>query len=419
MQFNTSFVLANHLYLISSCSFKMLLKRYRYDQIATRMRLNINVNYIHKSEFMNKTTGNIVLMDNLKKVTLALAVMMAGTNAQAIELATKGDTMLSVGGYVKAEGIFISPDEKDSDFQGGVRESRINFTATTLVDDKKLTGFIEGDFYGEYTGYDSGTPELRLRQAFLQLDNVTVGKTWNGQFFAVAPLLTEQLDFWGVGLGTVAGSGLNARPDLTLHYVKNGLRLTAQDPVYEDADLPDLVASYRGKISDFGYSSAPNIDYIVAVMGRDVNMGIENNKDSDIGVGASLATRLKLGAGSLHASVYTGDGMGVYSGLCATGPLNPRVQDSCDAEDGNLVSQTGFSVGYRHVFSPKLRGNMRYGEVNIDNEADTSVNVKSANLIYTYLPDLDLGIEWRDRSETTLPWRQAGQEVEIMAKYKF
>lgn len=364
-------------------------------------------------------------MGNLKKVTLALAAVALCTNAQAIDLVTNGDTTLSFGGYVKAEGIFASPDDEDtnavSDFEGSVRESRINLEANTLVEDKKLKGFIEADFYGDLVNNNA---DLRLRHAYLQVDNVTVGKTWNGQFFAVAPLLTEQLDFWGVGLGTVAGSGLNVRPDLTLHYAKNGFRVTAQEPVYDDADLPDLVASYRGKVSDFGYSNAPDLDYIVAVMGRDVSTGIEDNEGSDIGIGASLATRLNLGegpwgAGSLHASVYTGDGMGVYSGLCATGPLNPGVEDSCDAENGDLVSQTGFSVGYRHVFSPKLRGNMRYGEVNIDNEADTSVNVKSANLIYTYLPDLDVGIEWRDRSETTLPWRQAGQEVEVMAKYKF
>lgn len=35
-------------------------------------------------------------MNNLKKVTLALAAMAAFTNAQAIDLVTKGDTTLSV-----------------------------------------------------------------------------------------------------------------------------------------------------------------------------------------------------------------------------------------------------------------------------------------------------------------------------------
>ncbi len=350
-------------------------------------------------------------MHIVNSLSLVLAAFIVGTNAQAIDIVTNGDTTLSFGGYVKAEGIFISPDGKGSNFEGSARESRINLKATTLVNDKKLTGFIEGDFYGEYTGYDSGTPELRLRHAYLQVDNVTVGKTWSGQFFAVAPRLTEQLDFYGTGFGTIAGSGLYVRPDLTLHYANKGLRVTAQDPISDDANLPDMVVSYSDDISNFGYT--------LAATARDVDTGIESNLDSELGLGVSLATKLTLGNGSLHGSIYTGEGMGVYSGLCTTGALGRGNTVSCDAENGNLVSQTGFSVGYRHVFTPKLRGNMRYGEVNVDNDADTSINIKSANLIYTYLPDLDIGVEWRDRSETTLPWRQAGQEVEVMAKYKF
>ncbi|MGP5338448.1 hypothetical protein [Psychrobacter maritimus] len=346
-------------------------------------------------------------MHKLTNISLAVAACVLCTQAQAIELVKSGDTTLSVGGYVKAEGIFASPDKGDSDFEGNARESRINFTTTTLVDDKKIKGFIEGDFYGDYA---SGGSNLRLRHAYMQVDNVMVGKTWSGQFFAVAPRLTEQFDFWGTGFGTIAGSGMHARPDLTLHYANKGLRLTAQDPVYEDADLPDMVASYSDDISNLGYT--------LAVTAREAGTGIGNDLDSDLGLGVSLAGKLTLGEGSLHGSVYTGKGMGVYSGVCTTGALTP-VSRNCDAEDGELVSQTGFSVGYRHVFSPKLRGNMRYGEVNVNNEADTSIDIKSANLIYTYLPNLDLGVEWRDRSDTTLPWRQAGQEVEVMAKYTF
>ena len=55
----------------------------------------------------------------------------------------------------------------------------------------------------------------------------------------------------------------------------------------------------------------------------------------------------------------------------------------------------------------------------VDDEADTSVNVKSINLVYEYLPDLDIGIEWRDRSDKTLSQVKKGQQVEIMAKYEF
>jgi len=340
----------------------------------------------------------------IKKLSFGLAVLGACVQAQAIDLVTNGDTTLSIGGYVKAEGIFYSPDEGESEFKGSGRQSRINVKTTKNVEDKKLTGFIEGDFYGNAA---NGGSDLRLRHAYVQVDDLTVGKTWNGQFLAVYPLLTDQLDFRGTGLGTISGGGADIRPDLTVHYTHKGFRFTAQDPVYDEANLPDMVASYKNNISDLSYN--------VAVTAREA----KNRDDSDIGVGVSLAGKLKLGNDSLHASVYNGKGMGVYSTVCVGRALGTTGDLDCDAEDGKLVSQTGYTVGYRHKFTEKLMSNMRYGEIMVDDEADTSVNVKSVNLVYEYLPDLDIGIEWRDRSDKTLSQVKKGQQVEVMAKYNF
>lgn len=71
-------------------------------------------------------------MHKLTNISLAVAACVLCTQAQAIELVKSGDTTLSVGGYVKAEGIFASPDKGDSDFEGNARESRINFTTSPL-----------------------------------------------------------------------------------------------------------------------------------------------------------------------------------------------------------------------------------------------------------------------------------------------
>ncbi|MGM8939619.1 hypothetical protein ACS8E2_13090 [Psychrobacter glaciei] len=340
----------------------------------------------------------------IKKLSFGLAVLGACVQAQAIDLVTNGDTTLSIGGYVKAEGIFYSPDEGESEFKGSGRQSRINVKTTKNVEDKKLTGFIEGDFYGNAV---NGGSDLRLRHAYVQVDDLTVGKTWNGQFLAVYPLLTDQLDFRGTGLGTISGGGADIRPDLTVHYTHKGFRFTAQDPVYDEANLPDMVVSYKNNISDLSYN--------VAVTAREA----KNGDDSDVGVGVSLAGKLKLGNDSLHASVYNGKGMGVYSTVCVGRALGTTGDLDCDAEDGKLVSQTGYTIGYRHKFTEKLMSNMRYGEIMVDDEADTSVNVKSINLVYEYLPDLDIGIEWRDRSDKTLSQVKKGQQVEVMAKYNF
>ncbi|MFP3366407.1 hypothetical protein R0J93_22460, partial [Pseudoalteromonas sp. SIMBA_148] len=79
-----------------------------------------------------------------------MAIAATCASAQAIDIVTTGDTTLSIGGYIKAEGLFNSPDDEDSEFKGNLRQSRINIKTTKSVDDKKLTGFIEGDFYGDY-----------------------------------------------------------------------------------------------------------------------------------------------------------------------------------------------------------------------------------------------------------------------------
>lgn len=346
-------------------------------------------------------------MHNMKKSVFASIFFASSMGAHAVDLITTDDASLSIGGYVKAEALFDMPDSDKSNFQGNMRQSRINFTTTKVVDDQKVTGFIEGDFYGGDLPYD--TYDWRARHAFINVGNLTMGKTWNGQFFAVAPFVSEQLDIWGPAFGTIVGGGGHLRPDLTVHYTLKGFRFTAQDPAYYDASLPDIVASYTNSVgSSLGYS--------VAITAREV----ENGSDSDIGAGISLAGRLSLGDGSLHASAYNGKGMGVYSGVCVGGAWGVESLDAgCDAKAGKLVSQTGYSVGFKYNFTEKFRGNTRYGEVIVDDFADTSVGILSANLIYQYLPGLDIGIEWRDRSRATAPWRSKGEQVELMAMYSF
>lgn len=347
-------------------------------------------------------------MKKINKLTAAVIAVAIGPIANAADLGEINGTKFSISGYVKAEGIFADPDNSDSKFNGTARESRINFKATNEVEGHKVTAFVEGDFYGG--GVSSSTYDWRLRHAFVSVDNVTFGQTWNGQFWAVAPLDGEMINFWGLGAGTIAGNGGRVRPDVVLHYTQGGFRFSAQDPIYADADLPDLVASYTHKLED---GSAFNI----ALTGREV----ENGTDSDYGAGISVAGKLVLSPSSqLRVSAYTGEGMGVYSGACVGGAWTPASDATCDAQNGSLVEQTGYAVAYRHQFNDKLRGTVRYGEVNVDDTADTDLEMTTVNLIYTYLPNLDIGVEWRDQNLTTLPpVRLAGSQVEVMAKYKF
>ncbi|WP_187424821.1 hypothetical protein [Marinomonas sp. IMCC 4694] len=287
--------------------------------------------------------------------------------------------------------------------------------STTTEGEHKIKGFVEGDFRGAANVF-------RLRHATITVDNLTVGQTWTGQFYGNAPFDTEMINFYGTGIGTISGNGAVVRPDLVLHYAKDGVRLSLQDPLYSDANLPDVVAAYTHRTPE-GHA------FNVALTGRDVDMTPSDTTDSDSKFGAalSLATKLNFGDTSLTLSGFSGKGAAVYAGWGFNGAQGASGAAEIDSQ-GDLVTLTGFSAGIGQKLSDKLRVNLRYGQVSSDKSslADDTLTLVTANAIYTYLPGLDLGIEFRDQNAKTNPvasgsvvTRPAGQQVEVMAMYKF
>ena len=91
-----------------------------------------------------------------------------------------------------------------------------------------------------------------------------------------------------------------------------------------------------------------------------------------------------------------GEGIGRYVGfaLGADGALDAGATDI--ANTGVLA---GF-VAWRHVFSPKLRGNLMASRAQFDNDTawtgfgvTESAQSVHANLIYSPMPKLDIGAE--------------------------
>jgi hypothetical protein len=359
-------------------------------------------------------------MNNKKIIGLATLAMSLSSFSYSAELGVFGDTTFSVGGYIKAEGVINRPDSDaafgaSNTFEGSVRQSRLNFKADREIEGHKVQGVVEGDFYGGF--YSSSSADWRLRHAYISVDSFTVGQTWNGQFFAIAPFDGEMINFWGLGAGTIAGNGGKVRPDMVLHYASNGFRASFQDPIYVDADIPDMVFSYTNLFKNGGYN--------IALTGREV----QNGADSDFGLGVSVAGKYVFEGGhDFRASVFTGEGMGVYSGVGVGGAYSSANVTTLDAENGELTSQYGFSLAYKYQFSKKLRATIRHGEVHVDDVADTDLKMSNINFIYSYLPQLDLGIEWRDQNIDTLNGpstsafpniRPKGQQLELMAMYRF
>ncbi|WP_067218488.1 porin [Marinomonas gallaica] len=357
------------------------------------------------------------------KTKVALAVLAAGLSSQvlAVELGEFNGTKFNVGGYLKAETVFDRPDDGKNTVEGSVRQSRFNLGTSSMVEGHKVRGFIEGDFWDNNTSSDSSYA-WRLRHAYINIDNVTVGQTWNGQFYANAPFDTEMINFWGLGIGTIAGNGAPVRPDLVVHYTTNGWRFTLQDPVYSNADVPDAVVAYTRRTQS-GHA------FNVALTGREVDTTptVDSDDQSDYGVAISLASKLKFGDTSLSLSAFTGEGAGVYAGWGYLGNTGPSGVTEVDS-NGDMVTLTGFSAGIGHKFSDKLRANLRYGQVHSDKSAlsEATLQQTTLNMIYTYLPQVELGIELRDQNAANRPpssqgtsARPAGSQVELMAMYKF
>lgn len=353
----------------------------------------------------------------LMKNKIAQAVIVASLSSQgfALELGNFNGTQFSVGGYLKSEGVFNNPDEGSSTFEGSASQSRLNFTTSRKEGDHSLKGFIEGDFRGSSSVF-------RLRHATITVDNLTIGQTWTGQFFANAPFDTEMINFYGTGIGTVSGNGAVVRPDLVVHYAKDGMRLTMQDPVYSNASTPDLVAGYTHRTAE-GHA------FNVTVTGRDVDTtpSVTTDSESKFGTTLSLATKLKFGDTSVSLSGFSGKGAAIYAGWGYNGAAGTAGASELDG-NGDLLTVSGFSAGIGHKVSDKLRVNLRYGQVTTDASslADDTLKITTANMIYAYVPGLEFGLELRDQSAASngapsgnIATRPAGQQVEVMAMYKF
>lgn len=349
------------------------------------------------------------------KTSLSMLVAFSALNVSALELGEYNGTSFQVGGFFKANGIFDRPDNNNDSFIGSAKETRMNVVVSNPdVEGNKVMGRIEYDLLGN-TG-----SEFRLRQAFIKVNDLTLGKFVNGQGLALIEFNGEQFDVRGTGMGTAFGHGGNIRPDLVMHYDWNNFRFSVHDPVYDDANYPDFVAAYKHRL-DGGHAFGGFIS------GREVR--IAETDESEFGAGLGLGSKFAFGQGSyVGLTAYYGEGMGAYSGIGVDQRIESTgyrivdalgTNDRADSENGSLVSQYGYSLALHHKFSEKVRSTARFGYIQVNDTADTTQKHSTVNLVYTPFKNLDVGVEWRDRSLLNHPTRPAGQQVEFMAMYKF
>ncbi|GAB3512265.1 DcaP family trimeric outer membrane transporter [Pseudoxanthomonas daejeonensis] len=271
----------------------------------------------------------------------------------------------------------------------------------------KLKGFVEMDFFGGGSNALAGneiatnTYAVTLRQAYVSWNKWLAGQTWSN--FQDTAALPDAVDFVGVTDGTVFVRQAQVRytsgpwsvalenPNTTMQaYAPNAAAAGARTTT-GDNNVPDLTARYNMK-GDWGHFS-------VAGLLRQFKSG--DNTDS--GGAVSVSGKFNLGdSDDIRYMGNYGSGIGRYM---AFGLGSDVMQDA----SGDIEAMNGWGgfVAWRHVFNPKLRGNLMYSAAAFDNDVALvgwGVTERSqsyhANLIYSPLPKLDIGAEigWGQRS---------------------
>ncbi|HEY0506142.1 MAG TPA: DcaP family trimeric outer membrane transporter [Lysobacter sp.] len=321
-------------------------------------------------------------------------------------------------------------EEGGADTDMGAQYSRFWFGADTDLDSgDKLKAYLEFDLFGggntAFTGNEAATNTyaLTVRQAYVQWNNWLAGQTWSN--FQDTAALPDSVDFVGPTEGTTFVRQAQIR------YTKGPWSVSVENPETvvtpflgnmaqiqgDDGAAPDVTVRYttRGDWGHFGIAGlARQLKYQNGPAGID---------SSGSGYGVSASGKFNFGKNDdLRYMVTAGSGIGRYVGLALN---NDAVLDSTgDLENIDLVA--GF-VGWRHVFSPKLRGNLFYSRAEYDNDtALTGLGITQSaqsahiNLIYSPLPKLDVGAEliWGKRE---LESGDAGElnRLQTHVKYSF
>jgi hypothetical protein len=267
----------------------------------------------------------------------------------------------------------------------------------------KLKGYVEMDFFGggnnTLVGNETSTNTyaVSLRQAYVSWNNWLAGQTWSN--FQDTAALPDAVDFVGTTDGTIFVRQAQVR------YTKGAWSFSAENPQttvtpflgassrFNSGDnvMPDLTTRWLKK-GDWGH-------FTVAGMVRQ----FKYLDETATGGAVSVSGKFNLGTSDdIRYMVNAGSGIGRY---LAFGLGSDTFVDA----SGDLEPLDGYGafVSWRHVFNPKLRGNLMYSAAHFDNDtAITGFGVTErsqsyhANLIYSPFPKLDVGAElsWGQRS---------------------
>lgn len=352
-------------------------------------------------------------------------------NTQSIAL--KALSNLTISGMLKVDLIYdldapsgdrinystISTNEANARGQTRLhaRESRIGVKYSQDVKGKNLTAFIEGDFYGGGTESPSGSEKIsnsvnfRIRHAFLSYDNWLVGQTWSN--YVDVKSFPETLDFSNeTGQAFVRQGQIKYQHKVDKFTFSYSLEnpetdvYILEDMFSEGTDFKtiDPIADFTAKVKFqplWGHLS-------LQLVARKQKIHLHSNSVSDIGYGVGTSGKINVTAKDTVKFHYSqGKGIGRY--IQEVAGSSGLVFPSTSATEGDLASLTlltaeGGYIGYQHRINQSLRVNANTGFIDIDYssmnnlallfERTKSLLSVHSNIIWTVLPNLDIGVEY-------------------------
>lgn len=340
---------------------------------------------------------------------------------------TDGDIAKNTAGrdfYVPGA-IPVGGEGVDSYMDGHAKFSRLWFDASTELDSgDKIGARFELDFFGGALGNSAATNTYgaTVRHAYITWNNLLIGQTWSN--FMDTAALIDSVDFVGPTDALVFVRQSQVRytsgpwsvsienPETTVQPFGGSPRVIAGDN-----SMPDVIARYTHR-ADWGH-------FGVAGMARQLKYEpVAGTEDSATGFAATVSGLVKLGERTdIRYQATGGEGFGRYIGLATV------QQDAMADAAGNIDALGGWAayVGLRHVFNPTVRGNIFYARSQWDNDTALTgfgvtrrVHSAHANLIWSPVPKLDLGVEaiWGER---TIESGADGELIRLhtMARYTF
>lgn len=327
-----------------------------------------------------------------------------------------------------------TPGNTEDKLNTSVQSTRfgLNFKSDTK-DANKLGGKLEVDFVN---GANNSDGSLRIRHAYLTYNDWLAGQT-KSTFLGHSP---EILD-----AGTNVGTGFKRVPMLRYQHnlmpdtqVMVGLEQGKSTGNSTNAkyQLPALVArvnqnfagkqgvaSLRGLVESYDAERA-------AVAATATTPAVAGASDSMTGYGIGAGVNYKFNKmfeGFADVNYVKGN-----SGL-VHGTTNAYAFDGDEAEANEALS---WMVGGAFNINPKLRSTIGYSEVNFDDSSDyakiasiaTGTGAASneklhsifANLIYSPVKQVDLGVEYHDGQRETFNGTKFDDDrVSVTAAYKF